>query len=116
MNIEELEQKIIQWGIDRNLIGPTGEATKAGQQKKTEEEVRELYDAIRIVDFGFTEYQEEEANPDVRDAIGDIIVTLVMQAQMWGLTLTECITAAWNEIKDRRGKMIGGVFVKESKP
>ena len=35
------EQDIIQWGIDRNLIGPTGEGTRIGQQKKTEEEVIE---------------------------------------------------------------------------
>ena len=108
------EQDIINWGIASNLIGPTGEATKLGQQKKTEEEVRELYDAISRVEFGITEYQEEEAKPDVRDAIGDIIVTLVMQAQMWGLTITECLDAAWDEIKDRKGRMVDGIFVKES--
>ena len=107
------EQDIIQWGIDRNLIGPTGEGTRMGQQKKTEEEVRELYNEILLVDFGITEYQEEDAKPQVRDAIGDIIVTLVMQAQMWDLTMEECIEAAWDEIKVRKGRMTNGVFVKE---
>lgn len=97
------ENDIIRWGIARNLIGKTGEATRVGQQAKTEEEVRELADAIAADD-------REEA----RDSIGDVYVTLVMQAQMWGLTMQECIEAAWNEIKDRKGRMINGVFVKEA--
>ena len=97
------EQDIIQWGIERNLIGPTGEATKPGQLRKTEEEVGELALAIFKNDA-----------KEARDAMGDIIVTLVMQAQMWGLTMEECIEAAWQEIRDRKGRMTGGVFVKES--
>jgi hypothetical protein len=98
------EQEIINWGIARNLIGPTGEATKFGQWKKTLEEVFELRDdGIEKGDINAA-----------RDAIGDIIVTLVLQAQMWGLTITECLDAAWDEIKDRKGKMVDGIFVKES--
>lgn len=30
------------------------------------------------------------------------------------LTLIECVEAAWNEIKDRKGKTENGVFIKES--
>lgn len=97
------EADIIKWGTARNLIGPTGEATRVGQQAKTEEEVRELSDAIAMDD-----------KDAARDAIGDVYVTLVMQAQMWGMTMQECIDAAWNEIKDRKGRMINGVFVKEA--
>lgn len=96
------EDDIIAWGVARNLIGPTGEATRVGQQAKTEEEVQELQDAIAADDIAAA-----------RDAIGDVYVTLVMQAQMWGLTMQECIEAAWQEIKDRKGRMINGVFVKE---
>lgn len=97
------EEDIINWGIARNLIGPTGEATRVGQQAKTEEDVGELADAIAADD--------REA---ARDAIGDVYVTLVMQAQMWGLTMQDCIDAAWNEIKDRKGRMVNGVFVKDA--
>lgn len=97
------EQDIIQWGIARNLIGPTGEATRIGQQAKTEEECAELADAIARDDID-----------EARDAIGDVYVTLVMQAQMWGLSMEECIDQAWSQIKDRKGRMQNGVFVKES--
>jgi len=29
-----------------------------------------------------------------------------------GLTPSQCLEAAWNEIKDRTGKTVNGVFVK----
>lgn len=96
------EQDIINWGVARNILGPTGEGTRRAQQAKTKEEVEELTDAIQFND-----------HDAARDAIGDIIVTLIMQAQMWDLSLTECLDAAWNEIKDRKGRMVNGIFVKE---
>ena len=96
------EVDIIFWAEARNLIGPTGEATKHGQVCKTFEEVTELLDAIN---------KGDEAA--ARDAIGDIIVTLTIQAAMWRLSVDECVEAAWQEIKDRKGRLVGGVFVKE---
>lgn len=98
------EQDITNWGIARNLIGPTGEATKHGQATKTLEELTELFDAINKGDIDLA-----------RDAIGDVYVTLVMQAQMWGLSMTECVDQAWDQIKDRKGRMISGMFQKDQK-
>jgi NTP pyrophosphatase (non-canonical NTP hydrolase) len=97
------ESDIITWGIARNLIGPTGEATRRGQMDKTSEECAELAEAIEL-----------NNRDEARDAIGDIYVTLIMQAQMWGLTMEECIEQAWSQIKDRKGRMVNGVFVKET--
>src|SRR5690606_25438451 len=37
-------------------------------------------------------------------------------AESWGSTLEECVEQAWNEIKDRKGRMVDGVFVKEGEP
>jgi NTP pyrophosphatase (non-canonical NTP hydrolase) len=93
---------IIKWGTDRNLVGPTGEATPLAQYRKTQEEVLELLEAIDLQDIALA-----------RDAIGDIYVTLVLQAELWGLSMEECVETAWNEIKDRKGRLVGGVFVKE---
>lgn len=98
------ETDITNWGIARNLIGPTGEATKHGQATKTLEELTELFDAINKGDIDLA-----------RDAIGDVYVTLVMQAQMWGLSMTECVDQAWDQIKDRKGRMISGMFQKDQK-
>lgn len=109
------ESEIIQWGVDRNILRPTGEGTKHGQQKKTEEEVIELHDAILLHKNGCHDWDEngEEDMSDIKDAIGDIVVTLIMQANLCGLTMEDCIEAAWQQIKDRRGRMVNGVFVKE---
>lgn len=96
------EQDIIKWGVDRRILGPDGQSTYEKQFKKTEEELEELREAIQNRD-----------KDSIKDAIGDIVVTLVMQANMWNLSMDDCIEQAWNQIKDRKGKMVNGMFVKE---
>ena len=49
----------------------------------------------------------------LKDGIGDVIVTLVILAEQQGLSLEECLQAAWDEIKDRKGKTVNGTFIKE---
>lgn len=46
--------------------------------------------------------------------IGDIIVVLINIAQRNGLTITDCLADAWDDIKDRKGRMVDGVFVKST--
>ena len=48
------------------------------------------------------------------DGIGDVLVTLIIVAELERLGVDECLAAAYNEIKDRRGRLTAeGVFVKE---
>jgi NTP pyrophosphatase (non-canonical NTP hydrolase) len=49
---------------------------------------------------------------EIKDGIGDSFVTLIILSKQLGLSPTECLEAAWNEIKDRTGKTVDGVFVK----
>ena len=52
--------------------------------------------------------------PDaIIDGLGDVLVVLIGLSMQLGLDLTECLEVAYNEIKDRRGKLVNGVFVKE---
>lgn len=51
---------------------------------------------------------------DLRDGIGDVVVTLVILAMQNDMDLYECLNQAYNEIKDRKGKNVNGVFVKEA--
>lgn len=44
----------------------------------------------------------------------DMIRWLVVAAQRAECSLAECLLTAWLEIKDRKGRMIDGVFVKEA--
>ena len=93
----DLENKIIQWHKDRNLIEGS---TDVAQYTKLREEVDEL--GVNIV-----------MSQPVIDDIGDIIVVLINIAERNKLTLWECMYHAYNDIKYRKGKMVDGIFVKE---
>jgi NTP pyrophosphatase (non-canonical NTP hydrolase) len=100
MSYRELEMKVIQWGEARRIVQ---NSTPMAQYKKTREEVMELRDAIR------TNNRDE-----MKDAYGDILVTLIMGCACADIDLVECLELAYNEIKDRKGYLNSeGIFVKE---
>ena len=47
------------------------------------------------------------------DAVGDILVTLIIFADIVGLDPRGCLQEAWNTIKDRTGHTEGGSFIKD---
>ena len=96
--MEELVNKIAQWHRDRNLIDGS---TDKDQYMKLIQEAGELSDNIC-------------KGRDIRDDIGDMMVVLINIATRNNLSITECLDAAYSDIKDRKGKMIDGVFVKEA--
>ena len=50
--------------------------------------------------------------PEIIDGIGDCVVVLTNLAHLCDTSIEECIEAAYNEISQRKGKMINGTFVK----
>ena len=48
------------------------------------------------------------------DAIGDMIVVLTNLAALEGLKVEDCVVSAYNVIKDRKGKMENGTFMKST--
>lgn len=90
--------KIVQWHHDRNLI--EGSSDK-DQFCKLMQEAGELSDSIC-------------KGKDVSDDIGDMIVVLLNIAERNKLSLGQCLAKAWDDIKDRKGKMVDGIFVKEA--
>lgn len=90
-------ENIKKWHHDRNLIDG---ATDKDQVCKLIQEVGELSDNVC-------------KNRDIRDDIGDCIVVLINIAERNKVTLTECLAKAYDDIKDRKGRMIDGIFVKE---
>jgi NTP pyrophosphatase (non-canonical NTP hydrolase) len=97
--IEDYEESIIEWAEARGILSKND---KKAQLLKTMAELGELADAVTSGD-----------RAEIKDGIGDVLVTLAIQANMQGLTLRECIAYAYREIKDRKGQMINGAFVKE---
>ena len=94
INYEEL---IGQWHRDRNLIDGS---TDKDQYMKLIQEAGELSDSLC-------------KGKDVSDDIGDMMVVLINIMVRNNLTINECLSVAYADIKDRKGKMVDGVFVKE---
>jgi hypothetical protein len=51
---------------------------------------------------------------EVADGIGDMLVTIIILAELVELESLDCLQLAYDEIKGRKGKMVDGLFVKES--
>tara|TARA_B100000900_G_scaffold339436_1_gene301905 strand:- start:473 stop:775 length:303 start_codon:yes stop_codon:yes gene_type:complete len=91
------EKLIAKWHHDRNLIAGS---TDKDQYMKLIQEAGELSDSLC-------------KDKDIRDDIGDIMVVLINIMVRNNLTMNECLSIAYDDIKDRKGKMIDGIFVKE---
>lgn len=91
---------IRRWAAARNLIQGS---SPDRQLIKLAEEIEELEEAMWKDDRG-----------EYIDAIGDCIVVLTIMAAQKGINVEDCIAAAWEQIKDRKGKMVDGIFVKEA--
>ena len=97
MTKTDYEKLISQWHKDRNLIDGS---TDKDQFMKLVQEVGELSDSLC-------------KSKDFRDDVGDIMVVLINILVRNNITLEECLKVAYEDIKDRKGKMIDGIFVKE---
>ena len=42
-----------------------------------------------------------------------MLVTIILLRKIVGLDSVDCLADAYDEIKDRKGKMVNGLFVKE---
>lgn len=98
VDIESLQAKIVTWHHARNLINGS---TDKDQFCKLLQEVGELSESIC-------------KGKDVADDIGDIIVVLINIAERNELDITDCLIVAWEDIRFRKGRMVDGVFVKET--
>jgi|TARA_B110000977_G_scaffold195780_1_gene274885 NTP pyrophosphatase (non-canonical NTP hydrolase) len=95
--VTELDNLIRSWHHDRNLIEG---ATDKDQYMKLIQEAGELSDNIC-------------KGRDISDDVGDMMVVLINIMERNGLSMEHCLQVAYNDIKDRKGKMVDGVFIKE---
>jgi NTP pyrophosphatase (non-canonical NTP hydrolase) len=86
------------WANDKGIYDKGDSKT---QYLKLMEEAGELAEAIL-----------KEDQPEIIDAIGDMVVVLTNLARMEGHKIEDCVTSAYNVIKERTGQMINGTFVK----
>lgn len=112
--VRQLIDNVIQWANDRSIIEGS---TPIKQLDKTSEEFNELqravasyYTARKLGSYSL----EAKSLADMEDGFGDVLVTLIIAAKQLDIDLQDALAAAYEEIKDRKGRMISGKFVKES--
>jgi NTP pyrophosphatase (non-canonical NTP hydrolase) len=100
-DLNTLRKLIKEWADERGLL--TTDVQPEKQMLKLVEEVGETARALV--------YNDKD---ELKDGIGDCVVCLIVLAEQCGMTIEECTEAAWNEIKDRKGKLEDGLFKKHS--
>ena len=101
MQLRNEFEPIRDWAKERGIYE---KGTLNGQFIKLIEEVNELKEGI-----------ENENDEEIIDAIGDCVVVLTNLANFIDVDIEDCINSAYNEIKNRKGKMINGTFLKDAK-
>jgi len=91
---------IRSWAKDRGIYDSGDVKT---QYVKLMEEAGELAKALL-----------DEDEPEIIDAIGDMVVVLTNLAKLKGFKIEDCVDSAYHEIANRKGKMINGTFVKQT--
>ena len=92
-------KNIKNWAVVRGLHT----ADPKAQMCKLMEESGELATAIN----------KGRGVEEIEDAIGDCVVVLTILGMQTGVDIEQSVRAAYEEIKDRKGMMINGVFVKD---
>ena len=96
----DVEMNIVRWAEARRIIP---NSTPHMQLLKAVSEMGELADATIKGD-----------KEEIMDAIGDVMVCLVIYCALKDVNLIDCMNVAYDTIKNRRGTLnANGVFVKE---
>lgn len=109
MKFEDVRKNVLEWAEDKDLIH---ELNAGGQFLKFIEEVfefkTEMDDLMDFINEG-----EDIVRERMALEMGDVFVTLIILCEQVGLDPTECLERAYEKIKNRKGKTVGGLFVKE---
>ena len=97
--MDKLIKNVKDWAEEKNLLR---KENSQAQMLKVLEEVGETAGALL-----------KNKNKEIIDGLGDSFVTLIILCYQLELEPTDCLQAAWDEIKNRKGKTINGTFIRE---
>ena len=100
MKFEDLQGLVLLWADERNILS---ESDSGIQLLKCAEEFGELAGAVL-----------RGKREKVIDGFGDMLVTLIIAARLENIDIVHCLEYAYRQIKDRKGRIINGNFVKEN--
>ena len=96
--MRELIALTIAWAAQKEILT---KGTVEKQALKTLEEAGELVLAVG-----------QNNREECIDAIGDVLITIIIQCEMQGLKLEDCLQSAYNVVSKRTGVMNNGTFIK----
>lgn len=99
VSLDKYVELIILWAKEKGILD---KGNPMSQGLKTLEEVHEMLTAIK-----------DENLEELKDAVGDVFVTIVIQAELNGVKFKSCVKQAYDVISKRKGSMVNGQFVKE---
>ena len=94
-----MKEKILNWAKERNLLDPLN---RQKQFIKLIEEVGELAQGIAKNNI-----------EQIIDSIGDVQVVLIILSALYDLDNDKCLESAYETIKNRTGKTVNGIFIKD---
>jgi len=97
--MDELIENVQYWAEQKGLLE---KGNSQAQMLKVIEEVGETAGAML-----------KQNHSELVDGLGDSFVTLIVLCYQLGLEPKDCLQAAWDEIKDRKGKTVNGTFIRE---
>lgn len=97
-DMNELVERVLRWFDDKGL------SDSVMQMVKVQEEVGELAHQIS---------RNKLHDPETEDALGDILVTIIGMCHHLHYHPAHALALAYNTIKNRKGKVVDGSFVKE---
>lgn len=116
---EILRNKVLDWGRSKDLLHYENSEK---QFLKFMEEVLEFRDEWLLYthEYNKSGYIEGDNHLavgehlyDMKMEMGDIFVTLIILCDQLDIYPIDCLAMAYEKIKDRKGKTINGVFIKE---
>lgn len=96
--IDRLIENVKRWGRNKGIDNPYR------QLNKITEELGEWSHEICRDNF---------TTPEAKDACGDVLVTIIILADICGIDPIECLEGAYHEISERSGHTSDGMFIKE---
>lgn len=97
VDANQLIEDVKKWGRENGIDDPRGQFVKIVEElgEMAHEEARKRW------------------TPEMVDAIGDTLITVILYAQAAGIDPVGALYAAFSEVSERKGAIVDGVFVKE---
>lgn len=108
---EELQENVLDWADTHGLL------KSENAEKQFMKFMEEVFEFKTEFDFKESRWDSGMNFNDVLEPMqlemGDIFVTLIILCDQLDIDPVDCLSMAYDKIKDRKGETINGVFIKE---